>query len=310
MRTGRQRKTLAGVVAVSLIALVAAIAQQKGTQDAGTLDKDAAAKAFPKPGYSPYAGRNFPTRVFLGDTHLHTSASMDAGAFGCRLGPKDAYRFAKGEEVTSSTGQRVKLSRPLDFLVVTDYSDNMGFFPDLFAGKPELLADPQGRRWYEMIQSGKGADAAMEIIVAFTSGKISKDLIYAPGTRAYRSAWHGIINAAEDANDPGRFTAFIGYEWTSPLTRREARVSDIPRKARAVVGMRRSGKTCFLHQCLRDRLDAGTQREALVYFSFEDERLAGMEATQLGWVLEEYFVRCPGSATADRCRSSWTKSKS
>ena len=110
MKTSRQRKTLAGVVAVSLIALVAAYAQQKGGSDIGTLDKDAAAKAFPKPGYSPYAGRNFPTRVFFGDTHLHTSASFDAGAFGCRLGPKDAYRFAKGEEITSSDRKSTRLN--------------------------------------------------------------------------------------------------------------------------------------------------------------------------------------------------------
>jgi hypothetical protein len=89
----------------------------------------------PRP-YSPYAGRDFPSRVFWGDTHLHTSYSMDAGAFGARLGPRDAYRFAKGEEVISSTGQHVKLARPLDFLVVADHSDNMGFFPRLLGVIP------------------------------------------------------------------------------------------------------------------------------------------------------------------------------
>ena len=81
--------------------------------------------------FSPFAGRSFPTQVFWGDTHLHTGMSMDAGAFGARLVPKDAYRFARGEEITSSTGLQVKLSRPLDFLVVADHSDNMGFFPRL-----------------------------------------------------------------------------------------------------------------------------------------------------------------------------------
>ena len=95
---------------------------------------------------------------------------MDAGAFGARLGPRDAYRFARGEQIMASSGQPVKLSRPLDFLVVADHSDNMGFFPDLFAGKPEMLADPTGRKWYDMIQSGKGAEAAIEIIVAFSQG--------------------------------------------------------------------------------------------------------------------------------------------
>ena len=109
----------------------------------------------------------------------------------------------------------MKLSRPLDFLVVADHSDNMGFFPDLFAGKPELLADPTGRKWYDMMQSGKGADAAIEIIVSFSHNTFPKDLMYFPGTPAYRGAWQETIAAAEQYNDPGRFTAFIGYEWTS-----------------------------------------------------------------------------------------------
>src|SRR6476469_8282292 len=138
------------------------------SQDTGEPDKAAIEKSFPaKRPYSPYAGRTFPTRVYWGDTHLHTDLSFDAGAAGCRLGPSDAYRLAKGEEVTASSGQRVKLSRPLDFLVVADHSDNMGFFPDFLAGKPEVLADPTGRKWYDMIQGGQGADAAIQMIVAF-----------------------------------------------------------------------------------------------------------------------------------------------
>jgi Protein of unknown function (DUF3604) len=185
------------------------------TTDIGTLDKETAERTYQKAPYSPYAGRDFPTRPFFGDTHTHTSFSMDAGAFGARLGPRDAYRFAKGEEVMASSGQRAKLSRPLDFMVVADHSDNMGFFPDLFAGKPEVLADPTGRRWYDMIQSGKGPEAAIEIIVAFSQGKFPSKLMYLPGTASYRSAWRETIKAAEEANDPGRFTAFIGFEWTS-----------------------------------------------------------------------------------------------
>jgi hypothetical protein len=168
-----------------------------------------------KPTYSPYAGRNFPTRPLFGDTHLHTSYSMDAGAFGARLGPRDAYVFAKGNEVTASSGQRVKLSRPLDFLVVADHSDGMGFFPLILAGAPAIMSDPQGRKWNEMIRSGKGAEAAIDIIVNFGKGTISKAIMPLPGTPAYQSAWQETIKAAEEANDPGRFTAFIGYEWTS-----------------------------------------------------------------------------------------------
>ena len=193
-----------------------ATAEDRLITDVGTLDKDSAEKVFPaKRAYSPYAGRNFPTRPLFGDTHLHTSFSMDAGAFGARLGPADAYRFAKGEEVMASSGQPAKLSRPLDFLVVSDHSDNMGFFPQLLAGNPAMLSDPTGRRWYDMIQSGHGADAAIEIIVAFSQGTFPAALASLPGTPAYESAWRETIKAAEEANDPGRFTAFIGYEWTS-----------------------------------------------------------------------------------------------
>jgi hypothetical protein len=203
-----QRSTLAGL-------LVIALGSPAIGQDAGGLDKNKAEAAHRPPSYSPYANRDFPTRPFFGDTHLHTSFSMDAGAFGARVDPRAAYRLARGEQITASSGQPVKLSRPLDFLVVADHSDNMGFFPDLFAGKAEVLADPTGRKWYEMIQSGKGADAAIEIIVAFSQGTFPKALFYSPGTRAYRSAWQETIAAAEIYNEPGRFTAFIGYEWTS-----------------------------------------------------------------------------------------------
>ena len=171
---------------------------------------------FPKkPAYSPYADRHFPERVYWGDTHLHTSFSMDAGAFGCRLTPPDAYRFAKGQEVTASSGQRVRLARPLDFLVVADHSDGFGFFPLIFKSDPAIMEDPQGRRWNEMILNGQGAAAAVDIITSFGKGAISKAIFPVPGTPAYQTAWEETIKAAEEANDPGRFTAFIGYEWTS-----------------------------------------------------------------------------------------------
>ena len=174
--------------------------------------------AFPaQKSYSPYAGRSYPTRVLWGDTHLHTGYSMDAGAFGARLGPEDAYRFARGEEVTASTGPRVRLSRPLDFLVVADHSDNMGFFPRLFAGDPAMLADPTGKKWYDMVQAGgdQAVKAAIEVIEAFSNNTFPKALASLPGSDAYRSAWDTTIKAAEKYNEPGRFTAFIGFEWTS-----------------------------------------------------------------------------------------------
>lgn len=207
------RKDVNRSIVTGLMAL--GVVSSAWAQDVGSPSREQIERMLPKPPYSPYANRDFPTRPYFGDTHLHTSFSMDAGAFGARLGPKEAYRFARGEQMTASSGQPVKLSRPLDFLVVADHSDNMGFFPDLFAGKPEVLADPTGRQWYDLVQSGRGAEAALQIIGAFSQGTFPKDLMYSPGTRAYRGAWQETIAAAEQYNEPGRFTAFIGYEWTS-----------------------------------------------------------------------------------------------
>ena len=165
--------------------------------------------------YSPYAGRGFPSRPFWGDTHLHTSLSMDAGAFGNRLGLDAAYQFARGEEVTSASGLKVKLSRPLDFLVVADHSDNMGFFPDLVAGKSFILEDPTGKDWYDRIMAGEGVGVALELIGLFSQGEFPEALMYTPDSAPYKSAWSATVDAAEKYNDPGQFTAFIGYEWTS-----------------------------------------------------------------------------------------------
>lgn len=209
------KTTLCSTIISALLALPMVAAEESPTTDLGTLDKAKAQSVFKQRPYSPYADRKFPTRPLFGDQHLHTAFSMDAGAFGCRLSPRDAYRFARGEQVMASSNQPVKLSRPLDWLVVTDHSDNMGFFPDLFAGKPEVLADPVGRKWYEQIKAGKGGETAIEIIVAFSHGTFPKDLMYFPGTRSYKNAWKEEVEAAEAYNEPGRFTAFIGYEWTS-----------------------------------------------------------------------------------------------
>ncbi len=165
--------------------------------------------------YSPYAGRGFPSRVYWGDTHLHTGLSMDAGLFGNTLGLDEAYQFARGEEVTVSTGLKARLSRPLDFLVIADHSDNMGMVLDLFAGTPNILADPTGKDWYDRIQAGDGGAVALELIGLFSQGNFPEGMTYSPDTKQYKDVWELTIDAAEAFNDPGVFTAFIGYEWTS-----------------------------------------------------------------------------------------------
>jgi hypothetical protein len=174
---------------------------------------------YPGKAYSPYAERNFPDRVYWGDTHLHTGLSMDAGLFGARLGLDEAYRFARGEQVTASSGQPVRLSRPLDWLVIADHSDGMGFFNDLAAGDPDILKFDQAKPWYEGLQAGGDASttAALSLIGTFSQGEIDPAMMseYSPGGKTYASIWERVVDAAERFNDPGRFTALIGFEWTS-----------------------------------------------------------------------------------------------
>jgi len=168
--------------------------------------------------YSPYAGRDFPSRPLWGDTHLHTGNSFDAGAFGATLKPEDAFQFARGDEVVSSSGIPIRLSRPLDWLAVTDHSDNVGFFPDLIAGKPNILADPKGKEYYDRIQAGDGVGVAYEMIGLFANGNFPASLMYWPNKPEFANVWERSVEAADAYNDPGHFTAFIGYEWTSLVT--------------------------------------------------------------------------------------------
>ena len=180
--------------------------------------EDFLSNAYKAPSYSPYAGRNFATRPLWGDSHLHTGNSFDAGAFGATLQPEDAFRFARGDEIVSSTGIPVKLSRPLDWLVVADHSDNMGWFPDLAAGHPDILSDAKGKEWYDRIKAGDGVAVAYEAIGLFANGNFPASLMYWPDAKPFKSVWKRTVEAAEAYNDPGHFTAFIGYEWTSLVT--------------------------------------------------------------------------------------------
>ncbi len=162
--------------------------------------------------FSPYAGRNFPTRVLWGDTHLHTAISVDAGTM-CRVGQEDAYRFARGEEINTTHGLRAKLSRPLDFLVISDHAEMYGLMPQLLSGDPEILATPIGKKWYDELKSGDNDRVfatAMEIVASLSTKE-------APikSAKAVRNAWQAYTALADKYNEPGRFTAVIGFEYTT-----------------------------------------------------------------------------------------------
>ncbi len=212
MRTKTEWVKGLGIVIAALTLPGVALAQDVGTPPEASLSD-----VYQGMSYSPYANRGFPSRPFWGDTHLHTGLSLDAGIFGARLDPSDAHRFARGEELISSTGIPVRLSRPLDWLVVADHSDMMGFALDLVAGKQFLLAEEKAGEWYDLMQSGQGTKAAVDVIGLFASGRFPPEVArhYLPDAAPYRATWERIVNAAEEYNEPGRYTAFIGYEWTS-----------------------------------------------------------------------------------------------
>jgi hypothetical protein len=204
-------------ILISSIVCLATTAGRAFPQDTGhrpELDKATLEKVYKEPGYSPYAGRNFPTQVYWGNQHHHTAMSVDAGAIGCKLDDEASYRLCRGEEVVSSTGQAIKLSRPLDWLVVSDHAEAYGGIPLLLAGNPALLADPTLRRWHDMIKAGgkQAYDAAWQIIHANAEKKIP-----APwrNPAVIGAAWERHVRITEKYNEPGRFTAFHGYEWTS-----------------------------------------------------------------------------------------------
>ena len=156
----------------------------------------------------------YPTQAFFGDTHLHTSFSFDAGLFGATTTPDDAYRFARGEEVTASKGLKAKLDRPLDFLVVADHGENLGFFKRLSEGDPKVLAHPKGKEWYDGFKKGgvAAAEATMNMVRTYIAGWPEQLEVKGEATRPL---WEEMLKSAEQYNEPGKFTAFAGYEWSS-----------------------------------------------------------------------------------------------
>ena len=201
----RFRWTLAAVIATLWLSLPSALQAQDAVPRPG--DVAAQAEAF-----SPYAGRAFPTRVLWGDTHLHTAISVDAGTMNT-VGQEDAFRFARGEEITTTHGLRAKLSRPLDFLVVSDHAEMYGLMPALKAGDQELLATEAGRRWYDELGSGdqdRIFDTAMEIVASLAE---PEPPFAAEGI--VRDAWQRYTALADQYNEPGVFSAIIGYEYTT-----------------------------------------------------------------------------------------------
>ncbi len=159
----------------------------------------------------------FPERVYWGDTHLHTSNSVDAFGFGVRLGPEEALRFARGEEVTSTGGLKAKLERPLDFLVITDHSEGLGATKALYDAPRLLIRDPQLLRWHDLMHEGPAGSlqATSELLDARAHNRLPAELNNdEKAAERTRSIWNDHLATVERYNEPGKFTAFHGFEYT------------------------------------------------------------------------------------------------
>jgi hypothetical protein len=177
--------------------------RDEGAADAATATAEAAVVA-----------TKFPERAYFGDTHVHTGWSADAGMDGAITSPEDAFRLARGDEIKSNTGQQVKLHRPLDWMVISDHSDAMGTINEIVNGNPEMVADPIVKGWGEALKSGDEVRmnrTKLAVINAQATKKVPPVMM---DPKWMVSAWGKTIAAADKYNEPGKFTAFIGYEWT------------------------------------------------------------------------------------------------
>jgi len=191
------------------ILLIAAGSELVSSQELIVTEEDFAEERV----YSPYAGRAYSDQVFFGDTHFHTELSFDAGLIGTSLDVHDGFRMARGETVISNTGQPVQLIRPLDFLVITDHAELIGLASAIRESSPLLLAEPWGKWIHERFNSGPEgrmegfADILKRATVLGENPFESEDLT--------RSIWEDFVRVADQYNEPGRFTAMAGFEWSS-----------------------------------------------------------------------------------------------
>lgn len=177
-----------------------------------------------------------PTNVYWGDTHLHTSYSFDAFMNGNKSAdPDTAYRWAKGQPVIHPYNRaRVQLDRPLDFLVVADHAELMGVIRSIHLGDPELpkVGWWDGiKRWFSIrvlnskLKDGTAGELFLNLLpssavnpgtdpVADPNGPVASRA-FGDTNAMEKIAWDEIVDAAERHNEPGKFTSFVGWEWSS-----------------------------------------------------------------------------------------------
>jgi hypothetical protein len=200
-------------IAISLLILpVSAWAQVETVVKPDDIKLGAKAEKQSERIYSPFVGRDYPDQVLFGDTHFHTELSFDAGLVGTSLDVHDGYKVARGEKVISNTGQPVQLIRPLDFLVITDHAELLGMATAIRESSPILLDDPWGKWAYERFNSGQ--EGRMEVFADIIRKSTVEGINPFSSDALAKSIWKDLVKIAEQYNEPGRFSAMTGFEWT------------------------------------------------------------------------------------------------
>lgn len=172
------------------------------------------ANAAAQQAYSPAVDSAYPKEVYWGDTHLHTRNSADAYSLGnMNLSPADAYRFARGKKLLAHDGQPVQLRRPLDFLVVSDHAEYLGGNYRLSIKDPLVTSSPVAQQWQRYIDEGQ----FFKVVTAFVDSIDDPEKTPPFSQPVRRTIWEDVVQTADEYNDPGQFTAFVGYEWTSMI---------------------------------------------------------------------------------------------
>jgi len=150
--------------------------------------------------------------LYWGDTHVHSAYSLDANLFNnFGLGPEVAYRFAKGERIRTDAGAFAKLSRPLDFLVVSDHAEYMGIFKMIREEHPAVSGSETARKVKRLMVENPifGPEDINALNQLLNGDPMAED------KNLQRLVWDEVIDIAERMNEPGRFTTIVGYEWGS-----------------------------------------------------------------------------------------------
>jgi len=205
------------VLMATLLALAGCTGEAEEPADAQTdTAADAAAEAPSPAADAPQIERNPTRNPYFGDLHVHTNLSFDAYLFGTRRTPDDAYEFAKGAAIEHASGFRMQMKKPLDFLGVTDHAFLLGMMSEIAENPDGPYATHDVADAVRGANDAQGSGAAFAAILGYLQGLqqdgTDNDL---DDRDVMRSAWQEIVEAAERHDDPGNFTAFIGYEYTS-----------------------------------------------------------------------------------------------